>query len=95
MQYLDHLGSSRLRNKLTEDMQEGPGGDRGDAAAAEGRFALVVATIADCWQANDQSAAEVSDPCADCRPVFPPSNTHFDKGSGEGRDEKGEKESRR
>lgn len=66
---------------FTENVQEGPGGGRGDVAAAERGFALVVAAVANRRQANDQSAAEIPDPSADHRPVFPPSDTHFDEGS--------------
>lgn len=76
-------------------MQEGPGSDCGDAAAAEWRLTLIVAAITDCRQADDQSAAEISDPCVDHYPVFPPSDTHFDEGSGGAKRWKGEKESKR
>lgn len=72
---------------FTENMQEGPGSDWGDAAAAEWRFTLVEATITDRWQTNDQSAAEISYPRIDHYPVFPPSNAHFDEGSGGEKDE--------
>lgn len=74
-------------------MQEGPGSDWGDAAAAERRLTLVVAAVADSRQADDQPTAEITDPCIDHYPVFPPSNTHFDEGSGGGK--KDEKEKRR
>lgn len=63
-------------------MQEGPGGHRGDAAAAERRLALVVAAVADRGQADDQSAAKVPDAGVYHHAVFPPSDTHFDEGSG-------------
>lgn len=66
---------------FTENVQEGPGGGRGDVAAAERGFALVVAAVANRRQANDQSASEIPDPRVDHRPVFPPSDTHFDEGS--------------
>lgn len=76
---------------LTENMQEGPSSDSGDAAAAERCLTLIVATIADRRQANNQSAAKISDPRIDHDPVFPPSNTHFDKRSGREKDEKEKK----
>lgn len=76
-------------------MQEGPGGDGGDATAAERCLTLVVAAVADRRQTDDQPAAEVSDPRVDHCPIFPPSNTHFDEGSGGEKVEKEEKESKR
>lgn len=79
---------------FTENMQEGPRSDWGDAAAAEWRFTLVEATITDRRQTNDQSAAEISDPRIDHYPVFPPSNTHFDEGSEGEKDEKEKKKAR-
>lgn len=75
-------------------MQEGPGSDWGDAAAAEWRLTLVVAAITDCWQTDDQSTAEISDPRIDHYPVLPPSNTHFDERSGGEKDEKEKKRAR-
>lgn len=72
-------------------MQEGPGGGRGDIAAAERGFALVVAAVANRRKANDQSAAEIPDPRVDHRPVFPPSDTHFDEGSAGGGEEEEKK----
>ena len=63
-------------------MQEGPGGDGGDAAAAERRLALVVTAVDHRRQTDDQPAAEIPDPRADHRPVLPPSDAHFDERSG-------------
>lgn len=76
---------------FTENVQEGPGGGRGDIAAAERGFALVVAAVANRRKANDQSAAEIPDPRVDHRPVFPPSDTHFDEGSAGGGEEEEKK----
>lgn len=70
---------------FTENVQKGPGSGRGDVAAAERGFALVVATVANRRQANDQSASEIPDPRVDRRSVFPPSDTHFDERSAGGR----------
>lgn len=68
--------------RLTQDVQEGAGGGRGDVGAAQRRLALVIAAVADRRQADDQPAAEIPDPRVDQHPVLPPSDTHFDEGSG-------------
>ena len=73
---------SRAAGLVTENVQEGPGSHRGDAAAAERRLALVVAAVADRGQADDQSTAKVPDAGVYHHAVFPPSDTHFDEGSG-------------
>lgn len=62
---------------FTKNVEKGPRRDRGDAAAAERRLTLVVAAVADRGQADDQSAAKVSNPRADHDAVFPPSDAHF------------------
>ena len=85
MQCLDNLSQavkSRAAGLVTENVQEGPGSHRGDAAAAERRLALVVAAVADRGQADDQSTAKVPDAGVYHHAVFPPSDTHFDEGSG-------------
>lgn len=63
-------------------MEESSGADGRGAAAAERRLTLVVATVADRWQADDQPAAKVTDACVDHHPVFPPRDAEFDKRSG-------------
>ena len=89
MQYLGNWGSAApFEGKnvscglFTENVQEGPSSDGGDAAAAERRLALVVAAVSDRRQADDQPAAKIPDPRADHRPVLPPSDAHFDERSG-------------
>ena len=85
MQCLDNLSQavkSRAAGLVTENVQEGPGSHRGDAAAAERRLALVVAAVADRGQADDQPRAKVPEAGVSPPPVFPPSDTHFDAGSG-------------
>lgn len=77
--------------RLTQDVQEGSGGGRGDVATAQRRLALVVAAVADRRQADDQPAAEVPDPRVDQHPVLPPSDTHFDEGPGGEREEEEQK----
>lgn len=80
--------------RLTQDVQEGPGGGRGDVGTAQRRLALVVAAVADRRQADDQSAAEIPDSRVDQRPVLLPSYTHFDEGSGGGAEGGGRRGSR-
>lgn len=74
-------------------MQKSSSSDRGDAATAKWSLALVEAAIADCRQTDHQSTPEISDPGIDHHSIFPPSNIHFDEGSGGGgkKDEKEKK----
>lgn len=79
---------------FTKNMQVGPGRDGGDTAAPKWCFTLIVATIANCRQADDQSTAKIANPCIDHCPVFSPSDTHFDKRPEKEKEEKEKKRAR-